>query len=94
MISSFQNLLCFSVWYVTMICDWCVMVWQWYHINPNPKSPKIKIKEKEITNKKRKTKIVRVHHLELWQKCSIENRMEERIEWYNEIKGLKVVLYR
>ena len=62
-----------------VICDWCVMVWQWYHINPNPKSLKIKIKEKEITNKKRKTKIVRVHYLELWQKCSIENRMEERI---------------
>ena len=52
---------------VTMSCDWCVIVWQWCHIDPNPKSPKIKIKEKKITNEKRKNKIVRVYCLELWQ---------------------------
>ena len=45
---SFQNLLCFSMWHMTMTvsCDWCVMVWLWCHINP--KSSKVKVKEKEM----------------------------------------------
>jgi len=32
----------------------------------------MKIKEKKITNEKRKNKIVRVHHLELWQRSDRE----------------------